>query len=270
MGAEYLFRYAVMAELLQDVGPPGDWVVLDEGVAAVLCASSTSSLRQWLHLVTQIGARLGPQATEAACLSLRESTARGSTAASDLAAAATTEGALLTVIRAFKGSEDLTYEVVRHENSSLRALSTLPAHDVANLVSLGYYKSAAPHHSENAFTRDVASTCALEVPQVMYAASLAESKLWSQQHLPWSFETALSTLTELLLKWGKDLVTLASVACTRGTSRIVDCAKRSVVEVCEALARLFRDSSQAAPCLAFALSETLDLDLAIAAARTIS
>jgi hypothetical protein len=270
MSGGHLLRDSVVTELLHEVGPPEAWVALDDGVAAVLSAASESDLRQFLHLVAQIGARLGPLATAAVCVSLRESSYFRSASIAALAAAATTEGSLLAVVETFRSSEDLTYEVVRHENTSLRVLSSLPAHDVANLASLGLYRSATSCGSTNAFTTDVSSSYSVEVPQVMYSASLTDSRLWTQEHLPWSFSTALAAISALVQEWGTDLVTLASIACTRGTSRVVDCAHRCVVEVCEALARLFRDTSRTAAHLACALTNTLGFDAAVSAARAVS
>ena len=270
MSSGHLLRDAVTAELLHEVGPPESWVTFDGGVAAVLSAASDSNLRQFLHLVTQIGARLGPLATGAVCTALRESSCFRSTSIAALAAATADETALLSVVETFRGSEELSYEMVCHEHTSIRVLASLPAHDVANLVSLGLYKSASSLSSANAFTTDVSSSYSVEVPQVMYAASLADSRLWTQEHLPWSFSTALAAISALMKEWGTDLVTLASIACTQGTSRVVDCAHRCVVEVCEALAKIFRDTSRTAAHLACALTNTLGFDSAVTAARAMS
>jgi hypothetical protein len=267
-------RERVTRALLERVGPAHVWRDRDSAVAHVLAHSPLQDVATWLSTAAMTGVVLGPLSVETLCSRL-EDTPVGSRACwmMDLAAVSDSSRGLLAIRDVLDRAEDLSYELVRHPHATLEVLARLPGHEVANLVALGFYRSASSDEESpwELFEQDLEEHChGRDVAAVLLAGGLRHSLCWTSTHLPWDFDTTISVLSALVQKWGTEHVSLAALLCTRSSAATLHTSRtENIVSACAELAGRFGAEREVVARLAYSLAPDVPLERAIQAATAV-
>jgi hypothetical protein len=267
-------RERVTRALYERVGPPDVWRDRDAQVASVLAQSPLHDVATWLSTAAMTGVVLGPLSIEALCSRVEDSpeSSRASWMM-DLAAVADSSRGLLAIRDVLDRADDLSYELVRHPRATLEVLARLPGHEVANLVALGFYRSASIDEESpwELFEQDLEAHChGADVAAVLLAGGLRHSLCWTSTHLPWDFDTTISVLSALVQKWGTEHVSLAALLCTRSSAATLHTSRNeNIVSACAELAGRFGAEREVVARLAYSLVPDVPLERAIQAATAV-
>jgi hypothetical protein len=267
-------REQVTRALHERVGTPDVWRDRDTAVANVLAHSPLQDVATWLSTAAMTGVVLGPLSVETLCSRIEDSpeSSRASWMM-DLAAVSDSSRGLLAIRDVLDRAEDLSYELVRHPYATLEVLARLPGHEVANLVALGFYRSASPDERSpwELFEQDLDAHChGRDVASVLLAGGLRHSLCWTSTHLPWDFDTTITVLSALIQKWGAEHVSLAALLCTRSSTATLKTVRtENIVNACAELAGRFGPEREVVARLAYSLAPDVPLECAIQAAHVV-
>jgi antitoxin component HigA of HigAB toxin-antitoxin module len=264
-------RERVTRALYERVGSPDVWRERDALVANVLAHSPLQDVAAWLSTAAMTGVALGPISVETLCSRIEDSpeSSRASWMM-DLAAVADSSRGLLAIRDVLDRADDLSYELVRHPHATIEVLASLPGHEVANLVALGFYRSTNADEESpwELFEQDLEAHCqGTGVAAVLLAGGLRHSLCWTSTHLPWDFDTTISVLSALVQKWGTEHVSLAALLCTRSNAATLHTSRReNIVSACAELAGRFGTEREVVARLAYSLTPDIPLERSIQAA----
>lgn len=255
-------------DVLAHVGDPLD--CSDAEVAELLAVSPIEHTAVWLSTAAMTGVKIGPLTTTVLLKRFEDRCWLSSTWGADLLAVVGDSSSLVSVVRSLPVTSDVCYDVIRHPLVCIETLSSLPAHEIANLAALGFYRSDVSCDeaaSMRRFASDLDESHVEGVADILLAGGLRYDRCWEKSHLPWEFATACDITAALINKWGRHLVLLSAYAATRtGVGPLAPVPGENLVTHCATLALRLGDTRETVSALACELSSEMSVERAVAAA----